>query len=102
MDSEKLVFYGFIKSPPCFLAQATMDHLGIEYEHKVVIPMKDTRTEWFKKKNPFGKVPFIEEGDFCLNESHAIARYVSTLILIFRLQRKWQTQISTHTTTQRK
>lgn len=75
MDSGSTTFYGVAGSPPCCLALAVMDHVGVEYEVKEIVPMKDTRTEEFKKINPYGKVPVIQEGDFTLYESYAIARY---------------------------
>lgn len=36
----------------------------------------EANTEEYKKKNPFGKVPFIHHGDFGLAESNAILVYL--------------------------
>lgn len=73
----QITFYGFVASPPCFLVQAVMDHMYIDYKQTVVIPGKDNKSDWYLKKNPKGKVPLIEEGSWSLDESHAICRYVS-------------------------
>jgi glutathione S-transferase len=35
----------------------------------------DYKTEEFLKKNPVGYLPFLEDGDFSLAESSAIAEY---------------------------
>ena len=77
MDSKTITYYGYAGSPPCCLVQAVFDHIGIEHEFKETVPMKDTRSEEFLKINPYGKVPVIQEGDFVLNESYAIARYLA-------------------------
>ncbi len=36
-------------------------------------------TEEFRKINPFMKVPAIVHNDFCLDESHAILRYLCSV-----------------------
>ena len=75
MDGNTVKFHAFHGSPPCCLAQATMDHLSVNYEFNEVVPMKDTKSEEFLKINPKGKVPVVQDGDFTIDESYAIARY---------------------------
>eukprot|EP00345_Euplotes_harpa_P010239 CAMPEP_0168343454 /NCGR_PEP_ID=MMETSP0213-20121227/16103_1 /TAXON_ID=151035 /ORGANISM="Euplotes harpa, Strain FSP1.4" /LENGTH=88 /DNA_ID=CAMNT_0008350753 /DNA_START=55 /DNA_END=318 /DNA_ORIENTATION=+ len=66
-------------SPPSNLVEAVLLHLGVNYELVETIPYKDTKTEKFLKLNPYGQVPVIEHGDFILNESKAIARYIARI-----------------------
>mmetsp|Transcript_29682 Transcript_29682/g.75561 ORF Transcript_29682/g.75561 Transcript_29682/m.75561 type:complete len:230 (-) Transcript_29682:39-728(-) len=49
---------------------------GTQVEEVQVMPGKDTRTEAYIKQNPIPAVPRLEEGDFVLNESHAIMCYL--------------------------
>lgn len=88
MDSKPVSLYAYPASGPCFFAQLTMDHLGVKYEYKETMPTIDTRKEEFLKRNPQGKIPFIEEDDFSLGESHAISRYVSCLIISLQFAKR--------------
>jgi hypothetical protein len=40
----------------------------------------DYKTEEFLKKNPVGYLPFLEDGDFSLAESSAIAEYGKSFV----------------------
>lgn len=52
--------------------------LDLPFEPVPTSPMKgDTRTESFLAKNPFGKVPVLEDGDLVLFESGAICWYLA-------------------------
>jgi glutathione S-transferase len=55
-------------------ASVVVAHLGIELEHVHVDLTKD-RTA-LAKLNPNAKIPVLEDGDFVLWESHAIAMYL--------------------------
>ena len=49
---------------------------GVELDYDSSFSMKsDYKTEEFLKKNPVGYLPFLEDGDFALAESSAIAEY---------------------------
>jgi hypothetical protein len=49
---------------------------GVELDYDSSFSMKsDYKTEEFLKKNPVGYLPFLEDGDFSLAESSAIAEY---------------------------
>jgi len=49
---------------------------GVELDYDSSFSMKsDYKTEEFLKKNPVGYLPFLEDGDFALAESAAIAEY---------------------------
>jgi glutathione S-transferase len=56
----------------------TLRELEIPFEPVVVsLPKGDTRTPGFLAKNPFGKIPVLEDGDFRLRESSAICTYLA-------------------------
>ena len=54
------------------------DELGLVYEQvDIGGPFGGTDSEAYRKLNPNGRVPTIEDGDFVLWESHAILRYLT-------------------------
>jgi glutathione S-transferase len=56
----------------------TLRELEIPFEPVVVSLQKgDTRTPEFLAKNPFGKIPVLEDGDVRLRESSAICTYLA-------------------------
>jgi glutathione S-transferase len=56
----------------------TLRELDVPFEPVVVSFAKgDTRTPEFLAKNPFGKVPVLEDGDLRLRESSAICTYLA-------------------------
>lgn len=59
---------------------ATLEEVGASYELNLVDALKgDSHTpEYVAKFNPFGQIPALEDGDFILFESRAIARYIAT------------------------
>ena len=55
----------------------TLEELGVPYTRKVMDPMKgEHKTDAYKKINPFGKVPVIDDDGFTLFESAAICTYL--------------------------
>ncbi|KAL6840928.1 hypothetical protein ACP4OV_029188 [Aristida adscensionis] len=69
--------YGWALSPFVSRALLALEEAGVEYEH---VPMNraagDHRRPEHLARNPFGKVPVLEDGDLTLFESRAIARHV--------------------------
>ncbi|CAG8628452.1 25785_t:CDS:2 [Dentiscutata erythropus] len=55
----------------------TLNELGLSYELEAITEIQTTRTEEFlANKHPFGKIPVLCDGDFTVNESRAICRYL--------------------------
>jgi glutathione S-transferase len=68
--------YDFAFSPNCRKVRSVAYELGIEFEHVPVNLVKgEQRAPDFLAKNPNGRVPVLEDGDFVLWESVAILRY---------------------------
>ncbi|CAI5479658.1 unnamed protein product [Closterium sp. Yama58-4] len=77
MASLKL--YGMGYSPFVRRVLLTLHELGIEdYEwEQVNAPKGEARTPAYLAKQPFGKVPLLEDGGECIWESRAIMRYLA-------------------------
>lgn len=73
-----IVIHGVPGSP--YLRSAL---LGFEERHVpyrlAAMPFGAQRGEDHLKRQPFGRIPAMEHGDFCLYETQAILRYVDTL-----------------------
>ncbi len=56
----------------------TILEIVIPYEHILIdIAKGDQKSEAYKKLQPFGKVPALEDGDFLIFESRAICKYLA-------------------------
>ncbi|XP_034230779.1 glutathione S-transferase 1-like [Thrips palmi] len=72
-----LTVYGHQISPPVRSVLLTCKALGIEYKFQLVDLMSgEHKKPDLMKINPEGTVPFIQDGDFFLSESHAILTYL--------------------------
>jgi len=73
-----IILYGTELSPPVRAVMAVCKALGIEYEFKKVdlLAGEHMKPE-FLKINPMHTVPTIQDGDFTLWDSHAIATYLA-------------------------
>lgn len=70
--------YDFAYSPNSRKVRAVAYELGIELEHVHVNLLRgEARTAAILAKNPNGRVPILEDGDFVLWESTAIIRYLA-------------------------
>jgi glutathione S-transferase len=59
-------------------ARMTALQLGLPVELVLVdLPKREQREPAYLRKNPNGLVPVLEDGDFVLNESHAIMQYLA-------------------------
>jgi glutathione S-transferase len=69
-----MIIYDAPRCPYCARVRIVLAEKGIEYE-TVVVDLDD-RPDWIYQKNPLGKVPVLEEGDFLLPESAVIMEYL--------------------------
>lgn len=70
--------HGIVMSPPVRAVMLTCKALDIEYDFHLVNTIRgDHKTPEFLKMNPLHTVPVIEDGDFILFDSHAIAQYLA-------------------------
>ncbi len=69
-----LTLYDAARCPYCARARIALAEKGVAYE-SVVIDLDD-RPAWMYDKNPSGKVPVLEEGNFLLPESAVIMEYL--------------------------
>ncbi|AQK42160.1 Glutathione S-transferase 4 [Zea mays] len=77
MATPAVKVYGWAISPFVSRALLALEEAGVDYE---LVPMSrqdgDHRRPEHLARNPFGKVPVLEDGDLTLFESRAIARHV--------------------------
>jgi glutathione S-transferase len=69
--------YDFPFSPNCRKVRAVAYELRIPLDHVVVDLFAPARPPELSAKNPNGRVPVLEDGDFVLWESTAIMRYLA-------------------------
>jgi glutathione S-transferase len=50
--------------------------LGLKYEYQEIDLQKESKTEWYLKLHPAGKIPVIDDDGFVMFESNAICRYL--------------------------
>ena len=69
-----MIIYGASLSPFVRKAVAFANEKGVEFEHVPVPPRSDDPD--FQACSPFGKVPALRDGDYCLADSTAIIQYL--------------------------
>ena len=69
-----ITLYDADRCPYCARVRIALAEKGIAYE-TVVVDLAD-RPAWIYEKNPLGKVPVLEEGEFVLPESEVINEYL--------------------------
>jgi len=69
-----ITLYDADRCPYCARTRIVLAEKGLEYE--VVEIDLDDRPAWIYEKNPLGRVPVLEEGDFVLAESAVINEYL--------------------------
>ncbi|CAG8742023.1 11439_t:CDS:2, partial [Dentiscutata erythropus] len=68
---------GYAQSLPTRRVILTLNELGLSYEFEAVTEIHTIKTEeFFANKHAFGKIPVLCDGDFTINESRAICRYL--------------------------
>ena len=71
-----LKIYGIRGSSNADKVEYTAILLGMKYEYQTVDIQKDSKTEWYLKIHPAGKVPAIDDDGFIMFESVAICKYL--------------------------
>lgn len=73
-----IVIHGVPGSPYVRSALLGFEEKSIPYR-LAVMPLGSHHSEEHLKRQPFGRIPAMEHGDFCLYETQAILRYADTL-----------------------
>ena len=75
--SRRLVLWG-VGTTRTLRAHWALHELGLDYESRPILPRSgETKTPEYTKLNPRQKVPLLQDGDFKIAESPAIAAYLS-------------------------
>lgn len=70
--------YVFPPSPRAFLVMAVANHLGIDFNMRVLnLPKGDQKTPEYAALNPNMRMPTMKDGSYVLWESNAIAQYLA-------------------------
>ena len=69
-----LTLYDADRCPYCARVRIVLAEKGLS--HETVVVDLDDRPAWIYEKNPLGKVPVLEEGEFVLPESEVINEYL--------------------------
>ena len=72
-----LTIYGSRGSSSANKVEYTALALGLKYEYKTIDIQKDSKTEWYMKIHPAGKVPALDDDGFVLFESNAMMTYLA-------------------------
>ena len=70
-----ITLYDADRCPYCARVRIVLAEKGVEYE-TVVVDLDD-RPAWVYEKNPTGRVPVLEDGEFVLPESAVIDEYLN-------------------------
>jgi glutathione S-transferase len=70
-----IVVHGIPGSPFMRAVQVGLEEKRVPYRVQAMGP-GEIKSEAYLKKNPFGRVPLFEQGDFKLYETQAILRYI--------------------------
>jgi glutathione S-transferase len=77
--SPRLVLWG-VGTSRTLRAHWALHELGLEYECRPILPRTgETKTPEYSALNPRQKIPLLQDGDFTIAESPAIAAYLSNI-----------------------
>jgi glutathione S-transferase len=75
--SDNLILWG-VGTPRTLRAHWTLHELGLHYTLRPILPRSgETKTPEYTALNPRQKIPLLQDGDFTIGESAAIAAYLS-------------------------
>lgn len=72
--------YDYVLSANCYKQRLLMSILELDYESVVVdfYPGREHKSEAFKRINPLGHIPVIDDDGFVLRDAHAILVYLAS------------------------
>ena len=74
---RRLVLWG-VGTSRTLRAHWALHELGLDYESRPILPRSgETKTQEYTRLNPRQKIPLLQDGDFKIAESPAIAAYLS-------------------------
>jgi glutathione S-transferase len=78
-EPRRLVLWG-VGTSRTLRAHWALRELGLDYECRPILPRTgETQTQEFTELNPRRKIPLLQDGDFTIAESPAIAAYLSNV-----------------------
>ena len=79
MPEPTIKLYDYVLSVNCYKQRLIMDILGVSYESIPVdfYPGWEHKGEEFKKINPLGHIPVIDDNGYVLRDAHAILVYLA-------------------------
>lgn len=73
----RLLLYKQTASPPSNAVIMLGELIGLKFDYKEPALLKlEHKSPEFKKINPMGTIPVLQDGDFIVSESHAIMKYL--------------------------
>jgi glutathione S-transferase len=75
---SEIVVHGVPGSPFLRAVQVGLEEKGATYRLQALAP-GESKSEAYLKRQPFGRVPAFEHGDFSLYETQAILRYINDI-----------------------
>src|SRR5271166_2337669 len=78
-EPRRLVLWG-VGTSRTLRAHWALHELGLDYERRPILPRTgETKTPEYTELNPRQKIPLLQDGDFTIAESPAIAAYLSNI-----------------------
>lgn len=75
-----ITIYDYVLSANCYKVRLMLSLLGLEYETVAIDfhPGKEHKGDAFRRINPMGHIPVLDDGGFVLRDAHAIVIYLAT------------------------
>lgn len=74
-----ITVYDYVLSANCYKVRLMLSLLGLEYDAVAIDfhPGKEHKGEEFRRINPMGHIPVLDDGGFVLRDAHAILIYLA-------------------------